>query len=265
MAQPEQGTLAVGDRRPVSSSVTKAFQLVELLADGPDGGATLADLSTQLRMPKSTTHRYLTTLVSLGLAERTGTDHFRLGTRIIELAGTYLAKSDLRAESRAILEELAAQTAETVHLAVPSGGEVVYIAKFESIHAIRMYSHIGARLPIVCTALGKAILAFLPEEQRAEILSQPFKARTPKTITHPPAMAKELESIRSKGFAIDDEENEVGVCCVGAPVFDYTSVVIAALSVSGPISRMNPERCVELGPPVRQAALRISQRMGFPT
>jgi IclR family acetate operon transcriptional repressor len=252
------------DRKALSSSVTKAFGMVEILAGSPDGGATLADLSTQLGMPKSTTHRYLATLVSLGLAERDGADHFRLGTRIIELAGSYLAKSDLRSESRAFLDDLASGTGETVHLAVPSGGEVVYIAKVESTHAIRMYSHIGARLPMACTALGKAILAFLPLDRRERILAQPFRARAPNTLIQPSAMARDLESVRDRGFAVDDEENEVGVCCVGAPIFDYTSEVIAAVSVSGPISRMSPARCVELGPDVRESALRISRRMGFP-
>jgi IclR family acetate operon transcriptional repressor len=249
----------------VSSSVTKAFQVVELLAASPPSGASLADLSSQLGMPKSTAHRYLTSLVSLRLAERDGSDHFHLGTRVIELAGAYLARSDLRTEARTTMEELAAQTAETVHLAVPSAGEVVYIAKVESIHPIRMYSHIGARLPMYCTALGKAILPFLPEERRERILGQPFRARTERTIVSPQVMRDELELIRTQGFAIDDEENEVGVCCVGAPVFDYTTDVVGALSVSGPTSRMSRERCIELGPLVHDSAWRVSRRMGYPS
>ena len=190
---------------------------------------------------------------------------FASGTRIIELAGSYLAKSDLRSESRPRLSRRpGCGRRETVHLAVPSGGEVVYIAKVESTHAIRMYSHIGARLPMACTALGKAILAFLPLDRARTILARPFRARAPNTLIQPSAMAKELELVRDRGFAVDDEENEVGVCCVGAPIFDYTSEVIAAVSVSGPISRMSPARCVELGPDVRKLALRISRRMGFP-
>lgn len=248
----------------MSSSVTKAFQVVELLAASPPSGASLADLSSQLGMPKSTAHRYLASLVSLGLAERDGSDHFHLGTRLIELAGAYLAKSDLRTEARATMDELAAQTAETVHLAVPSAGEVVYIAKVESIHPIRMYSHIGARLPMYCTALGKAILPFLPQERRERIFAQPFRPRTDRTIASPEAMQNELQHIRAQGFAVDDEENEVGVCCVGAAIFDYTSDVVGALSVSGPMSRMSRERCVELGPLVRDSALRVSRRMGYP-
>jgi DNA-binding IclR family transcriptional regulator len=251
------------DPRAVSTSVTKAFRIVELLAANPNGGLTLAELSAQLGMPKSTAHRYLATLVALDLTERDGTDRFRVGTRLVELAGSYLANSDLRTESSAILDELAATTGETVHLAVPSRGEVVYIAKVESIHALRMYSHIGARLPMHSTSLGKAILAHLPVARVDEILLRPMAARTPRTITSSRELAVELERIRQQGFAIDDEENEVGVCCVGAAVFDYLAVPVAAVSISGPISRMSRERCVTLGPMVRDAALRVSHRVGY--
>jgi IclR family acetate operon transcriptional repressor len=251
------------DPRAVSTSVTKAFRIVELLAAKPNGGLTLAELSLELGMPKSTTHRYLTTLVALGLTERDGADHFHVGTKLVELAGSFLANSDLRTESNAILDELAATTGETVHLAVPSGGEVVYIAKVESIHALRMYSHIGARLPMHSTSLGKAILAHLPVARVDEILVEPMRARTARTITSSRELAVELDRIRQQGFAIDDEENEVGVCCVGAAVFDYMAVPVAAVSISGPINRMSRERCVTLGPMVRDAALRVSRRMGY--
>lgn len=251
------------DPRAVSTSVTKAFRIVELLAAKPNGGLSLAELSLQLGMPKSTTHRYLATLIALGLTERDGADRFRLGTKVVELAGSFLANSDLRTEGNAILDELAAKTGETVHLAVPSGGEVVYIAKVESIHALRMYSHIGARLPMHSTSLGKAIMAHLPAERIDEILLTPMTARTPRTITSPRELTLELEHIRQQGFAIDDEENETGVCCVGAAVLDYMADPVAAVSISGPNNRMSRERCVTLGPMVRDAAMSVSRRMGY--
>jgi IclR family acetate operon transcriptional repressor len=214
-------------------------------------------------MPKSTVHRYLATLQQLGLAERSDADRFRLGTRVIELAGQFLANSDLRTESQAALDALATRTNETIHLAVPSGTEVVYIAKVESKHALRMYSYIGARLPMYCTALGKAILAFSSPERRRDVMAHPLKARTPSTITSRQALERELEAIRSQGFAIDDEENEPGIRCVGAPISDYSQTAIAALSVSGPGNRMDRKRCTELAPIVREAAQRISKRMGY--
>jgi DNA-binding IclR family transcriptional regulator len=248
---------------PLSRTVAKAFTIIDLLALQSDRGITLSDLSVQLHMPKSTVHRYLATLQQLGLAERSDADRFRLGTRVIELAGLFLANSDLRTESQAALDALATQTDETIHLAVPSGTEVVYIAKVESKHALRMYSYIGARLPMYCTALGKAILAFGTPERRRDVLAQPLKARTPSTITSRQALERELETVRSQGFAIDDEENEPGIRCVGAPIADYNQTAIAALSVSGPGDRIDRKRCAELAPIVRDAAQRISKRMGY--
>jgi DNA-binding IclR family transcriptional regulator len=250
-------------RVEISSTVAKALGIVDILAAHANNGVSLAELSAILGMPKSSTHRYLATLIELGLAERNNLDRFQLGTKVIELAGSFLAKSDLRNESQPILTELAEKSGETIHLAIPSGIEVVYIAKVESRHAWGMLSHIGSRLPMYCTALGKAILAFNDKGLYQDMLAEPLKSLTPKTITSPQALEAELDFIRSHGFAIDDEENETGICCVGAPIFDYTGCAIAAISISGPRERMNRERCIQFGPLLRDAALRISKRRGF--
>jgi IclR family acetate operon transcriptional repressor len=257
--QPPEGA----DRRKVSVTVTKAFGIVEALAPETDRGLTLADLSQRLAIPKSTVHRYLATLLELQLAERGDTDRFRLGPKVIELAGAYLANSDLRNQSQAVLDGLSAETNETVHLAVRSGAEVVYIAKVESRHAVRMYSYIGARLPMYCTALGKAMMAFGPEDWLREALARGLEPRTPHTLTTASALTGDLEAVRARGFSFDNEENEVGVRCVGAPVFDFTGSVIAAISLSGPTDRMDRKRSTEIGPVVRDAARQISRRMGY--
>jgi len=237
--------------------------IVDILAARAETGISLAELSTILDMPKSTTHRYLSTLIELGLAERNDADRFRLGTKVIELAGAYLANSDLRNESQSILGELAEESGETIHLAVPDGTEVVYIGKVESRHAWGMLSRIGTRLPIYCTALGKSILAFGSEDLLQKVLAETMKPRTPNTITTAVALEAELRLVRLRGFAIDDEENEKGICCVGAPIIDYAGQPIGAISISGPRERMDRERCVQLGPLVRDAAHRISRRRGF--
>jgi IclR family acetate operon transcriptional repressor len=248
---------------PLSTTVAKALAVMDALAAQSEQGIGLADLSLQLHMPKSTVHRYLATLTQLGLAERRGDDRFRLGTKVIELAGSFLANSDLRNESQAELDALSAQTDETVHLAVPSGTEVVYIAKVESKHALRMYSYIGARLPMYCTALGKAILSFGPPQRTREVLARKLEPRTPRTITSPEALLAELETIRAQGYALDDEENELGIRCVSAPILDYTRLAIAAMSISGPSNRVDRRRCVELAPLVCEAAQQVSRRMGY--
>jgi|SRR3972149_3052684 len=246
-----------------SSTVVKALNIIEILASNSDAGINLTELSAVLNMPKSTTHRYLATLLELNLAERNDTDRFRLGTKVIELAGSFLASSDIRKESEPILEEMAKKTGETVHLAVPSGSEVVYIAKVESRHTLGMFSHIGTRLPMHCTALGKSILAFSRPDLIQTVLSEPLQSRTPNTITSNEALREELVLIRSQGFAVDNEENEVGICCVGAPILNYTGKAIAAMSISGPSDRMDKERCIQLGPVLQEAVLNISKRKGF--
>lgn len=257
---------SVHDNQPrasVSTTVAKAINILDILAVKADVGVSLAELCSLVEMPKSSTHRYLVTLQELGLAERKSDDHYYLGTKVIELAGAYLLKSDLRNESQAALDELAVMTGETVHLAVPSGTEVVYIAKVESKHALSMYSHIGARLPMHCTALGKAILAFCASDELHSILTNPLIMRTPNSITSVEALQNELKIIRLRGYAVDNEENEIGIRCVGAPIFDYSTKPIGAISVSAPRDRMDQERCNSLGPLVHQAALKISKRKGF--
>jgi DNA-binding IclR family transcriptional regulator len=221
------------------------------------------EIAKRLQMSKSTTHRYLVSLEKLGAVGRGVTDRFHLGLKLIELAGAALSESDLRKQAETFLDELAAETQETVHLAVPSGIEAVYIAKVETKHPIRMYSRIGARFPMYCTALGKAILAHSDSRLVDEVASGGLKARTPNTITSPKALRVELEHVRAQGFAIDGQENESGVCCVGAPVFDYNAKVIGAISVSGPADRVTKERRLALGPVVKDAALRLSRSMGY--
>lgn len=251
------------NRASVSTTVAKAISILDKLASKADVGVSLAELCSLVEMPKSSTHRYLVTLQELGLAERKSNDRYYLGTKVIELAGVYLLKSDLRNDSQAALDELAEMTGETVHLAVPSGTEVVYIAKVESKHALSMFSHIGARLPMHCTALGKAILAFSDYGDLHAIVMKPLITRTPNSITSVEALENELELIRSRGYAIDNEENEIGIRCVGAPIFDYTNKPIGAISVSAPSDRMDQERCNTLGPLVHLAAQKVSRRKGF--
>jgi IclR family acetate operon transcriptional repressor len=254
---------AKSTRSTFLTTVAKALSITEILASHSEAGVNLTELSTALTMPKSSTHRYLATLLELGLAERIGDDRFRLGTKVIELAGSFLASSELQKVSEAILNEIAEKSGETTHLAVPSGADVVYIAKVESKHTLGMFSHIGARLPMHCTALGKSILAFSGPERIQDILSELAKPRTPNTITSESALRKELDLVRLQGFAIDDEENELGIRCVGAPIIDYTGRAIAAMSISGPRDRMDQERCIQLGSLLREAVLKISKRKGF--
>jgi IclR family acetate operon transcriptional repressor len=246
-----------------STTVAKAINIVEILAQRSDGGISLSDLSALIRMPKSSTHRYLGTLQELGLAERKDGDRYFLGAKVIEIAGVFLAKSDLRNESQVVMNELAEKTGEIVHLAVPSSREVVYIAKVESLHPMGMASYIGTRSPMYCTSLGKAILAFSGPDLIELVLSGGLEARTAHTKTSSSALRAELVNIRLQGFAIDDEENEPGIRCVGAPVLDYSGKAIGAISISGPCERITLEQAMQLGPVIRECTQRVSKRWGY--
>ena len=250
-------------RASASTTVTKALGIVEILASKADVGISLAELSALIEMPKSSTHRYLVTLQELGLAERKDGDRYCLGVKVIELAGSFLEKSDLHNASQGIMNELAELTGETIHLAVPSSTEVVYIAKIESKHTLGMSSHIGSRLPMYCTSLGKAILAFSKPELLQAVLNEGLTPRTPNTITSPAALQAELIAIRSQGYALDHEENEPGICCVGAPILDYSGKAIAAISISAPCDRMDRTRAIQNGPLLWESTQRVSRRWGF--
>ncbi|MGE5140800.1 MAG: IclR family transcriptional regulator [Rudaea sp.] len=251
-------------RNSTSTSVNRAFAILDALAGGSESGIALAETASKLHLSRSTAHRYLITLEKLGAIERDGQDRFHLGLKMIELAGRTLSSNDLRQQGEPFLRELASRTEETSHLAVLSGLEVVYIAKADSARAIRMYSHIGARAPVYSTALGKAILAHSDKTLFEQVVQAGLVSRTPHSITSRRALLQEIERVRQRGFAVDAEENELGVCCLGAPVFDYSSRPIAAISISGPAERITPARQPELGRVVRDAALRLSRRMGYP-
>lgn len=249
----------------VSSSVLKAFAVLDLIAARAPAGISLNDASQHLSVSKSTAHRYLQTLEALGVVKRDERDYFHLGLKLIELAGVYLSNVSLIQQSWPIMQELAALAEETVHLAMPSGTDVVYVAKVDSPQTIAMRSRIGSRAPMYCTALGKSILS---QDQGGQLLREVaregLEARTPYTVTSLECLQRELEETRQRGYAFDDQENEMGVRCVGAPILDYRREVIGAISVSGPADRLTEDRRRETGGWVRKAALDISRRMGYP-
>jgi IclR family acetate operon transcriptional repressor len=150
-----------------------------------------------------------------------------------------------------------------VHLGVLDGSDVVYIEKVESKHAVRMFSQIGRTMPAYSTGVGKAILAFLPEERLERALPERLEARTPATITDKGELRRHLAAVRRRGYSTDEIENEEGIRCVGAPVFDHTGLVCAGISVAGPASRVTSDRIRELGKLVQDAALATSRRIGF--
>jgi DNA-binding IclR family transcriptional regulator len=251
-------------RNDTSSSVERAFELLDhISAAGPEG-LTLAQLASGVPTAKSTTHRYVATLLELGVLRRSDAGRLQLGLKLVELAGAMLDGDNVRAAADPVLHDLVARTGETVHLGVPADGCVVYIAKVESPQSVRLVSRIGARVELHCSAMGKALMARFDTHALEAALARPRELRTMHTITSADALVAELDKVREAGVAIDNEENELGVRCVGAAVVGRGSEPIAAISVSAPASRMPPERCAEITPVVIAAAHEIARRLGRP-
>jgi DNA-binding IclR family transcriptional regulator len=232
------------------------------VASAGGDGVTLAALATEMPTAKSTTHRYVTTLLKLGVLRRDSTGRLFLGLKLVELANALLSGDDLCRAGEPIMQDLVARTGETVHLGIPESGYVVYVAKVESPQSVRLVSQVGARVPMHRTAMGKALLAGLGSEELRRALAQSRDSRS--ELTHPAdaILLAELEQVRASGAAIDDEENEPGVRCVGAAIVGRDHRPLGAISVSAPASRVTRAWCAELIPTIRAAADRIAADLG---
>ncbi|HHY70866.1 MAG TPA: IclR family transcriptional regulator [Thermoanaerobacterales bacterium] len=244
-------------------SVERAIKILEELAMEKEGlGVT--ELSHRVDLHKSTVHRMLTTLLNLGYVEQsTLSEKYRLGMKLLILGGAILERMDIRNEAHDLLEGLSKQVNETVHLVVPDGFKAIYIDKLDSNKTIRMHSQIGRIAPLHASAVGKVILAFSGERFVEEVIEQGLSKYTPNTITEPQELLRHLRMIKERGFAVDNEENEQGIRCVGAPVFDYTGKVIGAISVSGPTVTIIQEKLEQIAESVIEYAKKISRRMGW--
>jgi IclR family acetate operon transcriptional repressor len=253
-----------GAEIPGSRTVERALTVLVEVGESGSRGLTLAECSALLGYSKPTTHRILRTLTARGfLRADAARGVYTLGVTTLRLGMDFLEELDLRREALPLLADLAEETGETVHLGVLHGSEVVYIEKVESRQAVRMFSRIGHTMPAHSTGVGKAILAFLPPEQLDAALPATLERRTPTTIVERDRLLEHLAELRELGYSTDDAENEDGIRCVGAPVFDHTGVVCAAISAAGPASRVTAARFPELGARVRETALEISRRIGY--
>jgi IclR family acetate operon transcriptional repressor len=246
-------------------SLDRALNVLEALADAGDVIA-LSQLTEQVGLPLGTVHRLLSVLVERGYAAQDReTRLYGPGPRLLEVAARAAAnrRFSLSRIARPVLQELTAATDETSNLLVLQGDEGVYAEQVASSRLVRMFTEVGQRVPLYCTGGGKAILSGLaPELIDAYLARSALAAFTPKTCASPQQLRAELEQARSQGFALDDEERELGVCCVAAPIFDRFGRCVAALSISGPTTRLSRERAMSLGPRVREAANACALALG---
>ena len=242
----------------------KSLSVLELLLQ-KDSAMNMTELSEKLELYPSTIHRILDTLRHWGYVEQDShTQKYQLGLKALELGMAKLHQMDLVREATPYLKELVNQCNETVHLGVLEEGEVLYLAKEESSQTIRMCSYVGKRAPLHCTALGKVLLACLPEGGRKKMLSKKvFPRLTENTITDKRELEKELGKVREQGFALDREENEKDVRCVAAPIRNYQGEVIAAVSISSPSFRIDKNVQNNLKEALIQTSREISMRLGY--
>lgn len=248
---------------PVQSA-ERIFEILEALVQS--GPVTLTELSTRLSLHKSTVHRLLKSLILMGYARQEEESGKYLPTyKVLGLAGMLLSKLDILAVARPHLERLMRQTHETVHFVQRENTHIIYVDKVESdANSIRMVSRIGLRQPMYSTGVGKAILAQMKDSEIREVWKQseiqPF---TPHTIITPEQLMQEIELVRRQGYALDNEENELGVRCIAASVTDFYGRATNAFSISAPVSRMSDERVRELSEYVLQTKRALSQELGF--
>jgi DNA-binding IclR family transcriptional regulator len=252
-------------KNPVQAA-ERIFNVLEMLAvTGPIG---LVELSTKLELHKSTVHRLLLSLICMGYAyqdEETG--KYMLSFKIVELSGKILSKVDLIAKVRPFIDELANACRETVHFVQRRGTEVFYLDKVAPLYpqesAIRMASQVGLSRPLYCSAVGKAILAEMKDEEVKYIWDNSVvEKKTEKTITEFEELQKELIEIREKGFALDNEENELGVRCIAACIKNHNGIPNNAFSISAPVGRMTDERIEILAQDVLKTRVMIQKALG---
>jgi DNA-binding IclR family transcriptional regulator len=247
----------------MSQTVLKALDVLECVANA-DQPLSAQQVAESLKISRPTAYRLLLTLVSRSYVAEVDGARFRLGTQALSLSNKVLASIDLPEVARPYLRQLSDLTNETVNLSILEGVEILYIARVESSQSIRMMSTIGTRSHLHSTSMGKALLAFLPGEEQTSLIGRlALTPRTDATITERDLLVKELANIHKQGFAIDNEENEAGVRCVGAPIFDHRGYAFAAISVSGPAYRISVTQLKAIARPLLEACRAISGRMGY--
>jgi len=246
------------------SAVARTFTILETLSAVSSSGVD--DLARSTGLAKATVYRFLLTLKELGYVRRDGEDRWYLTLRLFSLGSRALDHIELPAVARPIAESLSAGLGETVHVGVLDGAEVLYVLKVESRYTIRMYSRVGKRIPLYCSAMGKVLLANLPEAGRKALVGSIRLVKyTPNTLKSRKALEVELARVRRTGHGVDSQEHEQGITCIAAPIRDSSGSVIAALSVSWPVFRFEEAQRESYLRSIRQAAGEISSILGCPS
>ncbi len=249
-------------------TIKRVSSILDILAQNTQG-ISIRELSSNIGLPKGTTHRLLSSLSYFGYVRQDPrTRNYFLGLKFVELGQILLGQLDLRKEAEPFLRDLAERTKETIHLVIFDRNEIVYIDKVETDQnpsGLKMASRIGLRNPAHSSAVGKMILAsFSDEELRTFFKEKSLVRRTENTITDPVQLREHLKSVWKQGYAVDDEENEKGIRCVAAPIYNEIGKTVAAISITGPAFRVTKKMIQEtLKKEVVETAFKISERLGY--
>lgn len=249
-----------GERGGGMRAVERAVEVLNILAEHPSG-LSLADLARTSDVPMTTLHRLLGVLRRSTLVGETAAGRYVVGSGTVVLARAFLDGLDLREAARPAMADVVSRTSETCHLGILASVHIVYIEKIDSPHPVRMYSRVGGTNPALSTAIGRAVLAHSPAAVVDEVVES--SRRVFGHAARGEDVHAVLEQVRQHGYSTDLQDNELGICCVGAPVFDHGGRVVAGISVSTPASRFDRARLDETGQLVRAAAGRISAALGW--
>ena len=247
------------------TALQRGLKLLSLFA-GPDITYSATQLGKVSGLPTSTLHRFLRNLQSADFLSVDEAGNYHLGMACVSLGQAAIGQLDVRRLSLPHLQELNHRTRETVHLTVRIGLSAVYVEKLDSPEQLRIHSRIGAAVPLYCTAVGKIMLAYLPDEERGRVLPQlGLKRLTPNTVGSLQELEAELQRVRKNGYACDLEEHEPHIRCLAAPIRDHAGAVNASLSITAPVVRMAITRLRQLAPLIQTAGMQISRELGYQT
>lgn len=241
----------------------RAMQVLDCFDDEhPERG--VSEIAQLVGLHKATAHRIIVSLMNGGFLEKAPDgERYRLGLRLAELGMAAIRSLDFRREAIPHMKALVDRFEETCDLSVFDRGEVFYVEVLQGKHVLTIAAKVGQRLPPHCTASGKTFLAYMPEAEVRNILKEPLHRYTERTITSAEEVMAQLPEVRARGYGYDDEEYELGIRAVAAPIFNREGRVIAVVSMPGPTSRMDPAHVQQIAEELRSATRAISLRMGW--
>jgi len=245
-------------------SINRAIAILTILAD-TEGGLSLSEVAEKLNVPKSSIFNLLNTLLIHNFVNRDqSTNKYSLGMELFHLGSFVVEQMDIRRIAAPMMHQLVQKTGLTTNLGVMDRGEIVYIDKIECPGPIKIRTRVGSRMGVHCTALGKAILAFLPGDERLQVLKEiPLQKKTTNTLVVKEQLLTELELTRERGYALDFEENELNVRCLASPVLNHEGRVVCAISISGVMAQVDQESIPQLVEPLLLAAHALSAKLGY--